>query len=49
VSCCIKQTVAVVAGLEGAAPLIIKPAIGHDPEPIPSTLQCHNQCPGGSS
>jgi len=27
---------------EGPTPLIPKPAIGHDPEPVPSTFYFHN-------
>jgi len=27
---------------EGSAPLILKPIIGNDPEPVPSTSDAHN-------
>jgi hypothetical protein len=30
---------------EGSTPLISKPAIGHDPEPVPSTSHPHNIFP----
>jgi hypothetical protein len=32
----------VVTEPEGSTPLIPKPAIGHDPEPVPSTSHPHN-------
>jgi hypothetical protein len=33
-----------VADLKGLTPLVPKPAIIHDPEPVPSTCHPHNTC-----
>jgi hypothetical protein len=39
------MTNSVVTNSEGSTPLIPKPAIGHDPDPVPSTSDLHNLFP----